>query len=692
MLIMLIEISSIKTFYSALRVLGIYSDTNEHAWKDMKPLDSSDGIFFRGQNRKYRKITTSISRNAMYTRNEYPMYSETVKERTSDLASFQHPIEKLSKMQHYGLPTRLIDFTLNPLTSLFFAVQDANPEESGAVYIFNKSPSDYHELAPQIISLLPTLDDTSFESIISQYTTLYGESISELTIKENINKTVFLEYSTKIENDNPRLINQKGTFAICGNVIDDTGKICSEITDLSVEDADNTILIPGAYKHKILSELKEYFKIDVSFIYPEFLAWADYMKQKYSSPEYSPDELYWIIDTSNTVLPDVSLFRIRAVLNKPIDTEDIKLVGETIFAEHSGTSTAIEIQIYSSFDNYTVRHWTAQGRWISKLLKRKYWPFFYNNDDNGLEWEFSANLTTKEEYFHDEMFKDPKLLMLAHYKNYKILLEIFHQLDTAYDEMEDAFSFSAEAMKRRHTVIKCSEQMFMFGRPKDNNIDSFMCNYKDFASYMEVICLISESYEKFGSRFWYILGNMLSKCHEIIQEIISNKKKWAQALNISFDNLDDELNTNATIIKYAFLQSIPISSNAIEVYFDIDYCLSENDLVITGKTNLFDDANLYISLNLKYGKILFQSYCSVSEHMFELIVPKETLSARHYSIDIALGFPRTQSRKFLDLAGQEYEYLIGSPVRHAGIESSVSFHDYIQIENGRIIKTDFVSC
>lgn len=45
------------------------------------------------------------------------------------------PIETMTTAQHYGLPTRLLDWTWNPLVAVFFAIEnDDTFEEDGAIY------------------------------------------------------------------------------------------------------------------------------------------------------------------------------------------------------------------------------------------------------------------------------------------------------------------------------------------------------------------------------------------------------------------------------------------------------------------------------------------------------------------------------------------------------------------------------
>lgn len=238
--------------------------------------------FFRGQSSFNWALQPSLFRSKKLIDNEHIMIAEMIRLFPSFLADSKR-IDILTKLQHYGLPTRLLDLTENPLIALFFACAGEEKTEDGRIFYFNPLEKDVKYTNSDTVAILANLSkiDSSFgtntlKEEMGRFLWFIQEEKPNFTdyLDENaINQCCFVK--THLNND--RIRNQGGAFIIFG-----AGKTkhYPPIFQDNLEKEDKYISVACGAKETILSELKQ-LGIHEGTIYPEITKVADFIKKEY---------------------------------------------------------------------------------------------------------------------------------------------------------------------------------------------------------------------------------------------------------------------------------------------------------------------------------------------------------------------------------------------------------------------------
>lgn len=279
------EIHSVQDFITELPKLSIKSKAN---------------FFYRGQSSVDYNLEPSVFRgNAKYREDE--IYLKVLTECSNEFDTNMSHIDIISKMQHYGVYTRLLDVTTNALVALYFACEgEKNSDIDGVVYLFNPSEEYVKQFDSDTISILSCLPrfNNNDKAKLLEYATMaiqrnngrfyneYEEEIMSFNNKDVVKRLLhevkkekpafeniinpydlLNNYFVFPKKDNPRIIRQSGAFILYGLEGENNIRVF------------NKIIIPSSSKKDILEQLK-CFGISKATLHPELYKVAEYIADR----------------------------------------------------------------------------------------------------------------------------------------------------------------------------------------------------------------------------------------------------------------------------------------------------------------------------------------------------------------------------------------------------------------------------
>jgi len=291
---------SMHTIHSIAEYIEILKKIRRYGFNGRS--EKKYAYYFRGEPANYGDSsgTPNIGRNGRLGK-ETEIFRECERRLPNDFAQCRSTFEKLVLMQHYRVPTRLLDISLDPLQALFFAlfhdIRSSNErEDCDAVILVYEVPKDeikdHHSDAVSVVSniaLYPSrkgsLDITQFpnndkdqEDLNESWEIkfLHHEIQAEKPyfkecIKKNDMESVFCVHPLL---DNPRIRAQQGAFLLFG-INGNRTKLATLDSSKSSHIKMQKIIITESSKSTMREELAALGRT-VDTVYPDWEGVSDY--------------------------------------------------------------------------------------------------------------------------------------------------------------------------------------------------------------------------------------------------------------------------------------------------------------------------------------------------------------------------------------------------------------------------------
>ena len=244
-------------------------------------------LLYRGQSDKGYSLMPSVFRKDLL-RKEHTLIHELLLKVPEGFSS--NSFERLIKMQHYGLPTRLMDFSTNPLIALYFACL-SNHDKDGEIVVLYDYLERYDSREVLTITTLSEYQGARVKDMVDfladkniQYKI---EPISDRSPElEKVLSRQYIPVAAPLNNE--RIKRQQGVLVLFGirgkeseNIYQKAAfDLKSMVMSDADDDIDRSIIIPKEAKTSILWEL-DAIGINESFLFPELEHQATYIKQKF---------------------------------------------------------------------------------------------------------------------------------------------------------------------------------------------------------------------------------------------------------------------------------------------------------------------------------------------------------------------------------------------------------------------------